>query len=43
MYESLYLDYARFGLATPSAQVALTDFGRLTTEVGFGMYYQRCL
>ncbi len=43
MHQSLYLDYARFGLATPSALVALTDFGRLTTEVGFGMYYQRFL
>ena len=43
MYDALYLDYARFGLATPSAQMALTDFGRLTTEVGFSLYYQQFL
>lgn len=39
----LYLDTARLGLMTPSAQHAVTDFARFTGEVGLMLYGEKFL
>jgi hypothetical protein len=40
---SLYLDAARMGLMTPSAQLALQDFVRYQGENGCTLYFEQFL